>query len=646
MIGQRPSNSWGYDSPGIAGGLQWYDGIVGEITLTAEFPYLFNSWRQVPATVQVGDAVTDTWSEPVVVGHFGRDGAQAKRGRRDYWVQVADSVSGWPDGNSTLDKVADDTTEGANVIADVVSIYHSENDLNNAFVKSKTWNGNAWVNIHHRVDGNALFPGTVIADQIRAGGLQVTDADIKGTISAAHISGDVINAKVLWTGTKSITTTGAAYTITLDNGASVNNWTNLLFFGRMRSGGIQGMFGATVDIIKTSKTGPRVGFAGGGDGISSVTRFWLWKNSAGTSLSFQLDRGTLGRIWGGWDMWTVVGLRTPTLGASITDSGTVTDPPEVVITQPPNRPNAPSVIVSDSKELVISWSEPATSEGTVDSYQVRYRKKPSVSYTTVTRVSRAYTTGVLGNGSYGVQVRASNDLWSSWSSETSATISDPVIPSVVVVAPTSDAGVDQTVKGNEVVRLDGSGSDDGGGSLTYQWFILGITPVQDTDGIASPNITLSSYTSVSPTFTAPVVKVQTVYRLSLRVRNSKTYDDDPMTVTVQVATVPKVATKPGTPATITSTTSTYTTLTISWTAAGTGDAADEYEIRWRNVSASTYSSGDKATVTSGLRYIIRGLTNSTSYVVQVRGKNTIGTSAWKAAGFNTKADEYSSSSAC
>ena len=62
-----PDNSWTYDRPSAP----WSDGAP---TLTATAPYLWMSQRDVPGGTAVAAAVTDTWSAPRIVSHFGEDG--------------------------------------------------------------------------------------------------------------------------------------------------------------------------------------------------------------------------------------------------------------------------------------------------------------------------------------------------------------------------------------------------------------------------------------------------------------------------------------------------------------------------------------------------------------------------------------------
>ncbi len=68
---QRPSNSWGYDSPGTRGGLTWHDGAPA---LSAAKPYLWRCARRVSGAPAGGAAVSANWSAPVIVGRYGADG--------------------------------------------------------------------------------------------------------------------------------------------------------------------------------------------------------------------------------------------------------------------------------------------------------------------------------------------------------------------------------------------------------------------------------------------------------------------------------------------------------------------------------------------------------------------------------------------
>ena len=85
---QRPLNSWGYDSPLTAGGKNWTDGAQ-EVTVTNQ--YLFRAERETVGSPATGDAVSDNWTVPVVVGRFGPAGTDGTDG-----IDGADGTDGQP----------------------------------------------------------------------------------------------------------------------------------------------------------------------------------------------------------------------------------------------------------------------------------------------------------------------------------------------------------------------------------------------------------------------------------------------------------------------------------------------------------------------------------------------------------------------
>jgi uncharacterized protein YcnI len=90
--------------------------------------------------------------------------------------------------------------------------------------------------------------------------------------------------------------------------------------------------------------------------------------------------------------------------------------------------------------------------------------------------------------------------------------------------PTADAGVDQVVTGASAVALSGSGTDDDLDPLTYAW--------TQTQG---PAVTLSGSTTTTPSFTAPVVAVDTPLEFQLSVNDAFTNTTDRVVITVQGA---------------------------------------------------------------------------------------------------------------
>ena len=71
-INQTPLNIWGFDEPKTVGGLTWHDGAPN---VDENRPHLWRSARTVPGTPVVGTSIVDPWRTPVIVGHWGPDGA-------------------------------------------------------------------------------------------------------------------------------------------------------------------------------------------------------------------------------------------------------------------------------------------------------------------------------------------------------------------------------------------------------------------------------------------------------------------------------------------------------------------------------------------------------------------------------------------
>ncbi|HEX8704802.1 MAG TPA: PKD domain-containing protein, partial [Myxococcaceae bacterium] len=89
-------------------------------------------------------------------------------------------------------------------------------------------------------------------------------------------------------------------------------------------------------------------------------------------------------------------------------------------------------------------------------------------------------------------------------------------------APTANAGPDQAVDEGASVRLEGSGTDPDGDSLSYAW-----------TQTAGPSATLAGGNTANPTFTAPNVAADTVLTFQVTVSDGALSATDTVSVTVR-----------------------------------------------------------------------------------------------------------------
>lgn len=178
---KRPSNSWGFDNPGTADTLTWYDGAV-EIDPIDQ--YLYRAERTIVGSPAVNDAVSDNWTIPVIVGVFGVDGQDGQdgsdgndgvRGSRHYYG----SATSWSD--ATADSVI--TSAGdTKVPRDTVTL----SDGPTGFSETRYWNGSSWIVVSEVINGNLVVHGTIGTDQLEAGAV-TTDELAADAVRAKHV---------------------------------------------------------------------------------------------------------------------------------------------------------------------------------------------------------------------------------------------------------------------------------------------------------------------------------------------------------------------------------------------------------------------------------------------------------------------------
>ena len=299
----------------------------------------------------------------------------------------------------------------------------------------------------------------------------------------------------------------------------------------------------------------------------------------------------------------------------------VTDRPEA-----PSTPGAPRVagIPGSTDSVRVTWDEPANPGPPITHYNVQYAVSGSrdafiwVDPPTGRADRSSVITGLAAGTRYEVQVRAWNDEGhSDWSrSGTGSPNPDdanrnPAFSNrshTFSVAENTPPGADV---GSLVAALDPDGD-----TLTYA--LEGVDA--DSFDIIATNNAAQIQTKDSLNF-----EERARYSVAVRVRDGRG-GTDAVNVTINVTDVDGEA--PDTPFAPTVTALSSTSLQVNWDAPeNTGPPINDYDYRYKDVSAQTWTEVANTTIT-GTTATIDGLTPSTSYDVEVRAKNAEGTSDW------------------
>ncbi len=321
---------------------------------------------------------------------------------------------------------------------------------------------------------------------------------------------------------------------------------------------------------------------------------------------------------------TRVKTATQTITVTVTDDDT----------EKPGTPAAPNVSAASVTSLTVNWSAPANAGPAITDYDVQYRAGTSGSWTDGNHTGTAVTatlSGLSENTSHQVQVRATNaEGTGSWSDSGSGTTDANAAPAFSSSA-TFDAAENQTTAGT-VLATDSDSEDDitgyaltGGADQTF--FSIGAT-----DGAltfkAAPNFEdAKDIVSVDPANAAGnnqyVVVVTATSGTDTRVKTA--------TQTITVTVTDDDTEKPGTPAAPNVSAASVTSLSVNWAAPdNAGPAIDDYDVQYRAGTSGDWSdAGHTGTATTAT---LTGLSENTSYQVQVRATNAEGTGAWSDSG--------------
>ena len=319
--------------------------------------------------------------------------------------------------------------------------------------------------------------------------------------------------------------------------------------------------------------------------------------------------------------------------ATQTITVTVTD----VDTEAPGKPGAPTVTAASVTSLSVSWAAPANAGPAITDYDVQYREGNSGGWSDAGHSGTAVTatlTGLSENTSYDVQVRATNDEGTgSWSDAGSGATDANAAPAFSSPA-AFDAAENQAAAGM-VVAADSDADDDvtgyaitGGADQSF--FSIGATSGALTFD-AAPNFEdAKDVESVDPANAAGnnqyVVEVTATSGAGEREKTAT------QTITVTVTDVDTEA--PGKPAAPTVTAASVSSLSVSWAApANAGPAITDYDVQYREGNSGGWT--DAGHTGTAVTATLTGLSENTSYQVQVRATNAEGTGAWSDAGSGT-----------
>ena len=319
------------------------------------------------------------------------------------------------------------------------------------------------------------------------------------------------------------------------------------------------------------------------------------------------------------------GMGTREKTATQTITVTVTDDN----TEAPGQPAAPAVSASSATSLSVNWSAPTNAGPAITDYDVQYRAGNSGDWSDAGHAGTAVTatlTGLSENTSYQVQVRATNaEGTGDWSDAGSGTTDANAAPSFSSSA-TFDAAENQTTAG-AVLATDSDAGDDvtgyeitGGADQTF--FSIGATDGALTFD-AAPNYEDAKDQGSNNTY---VVEVTATSGMGTREKTAT------QTITVTVTDVDTEA--PGKPGAPTVEAASVTSLSVNWSApTNAGPAITDYDVQYRAGNSGGWS--DAGHTGTAVTATLTGLSENTSYQVQVRATNAEGTGSWSDSGSGT-----------
>ena len=368
--------------------------------------------------------------------------------------------------------------------------------------------------------------------------------------------------------------------------------------------------------------------------------------------------------WGTWTEWnasdtstttsaTITGLTNDTAyqvqarSTNSTGDSAWSSAASATPAKKPDAPGAPTLTVKN-ESLEVSWTAPDDNGASITDYDVQYRACTATPLTCTTSPTwgdwnvHAHTgtgtaatiTGLTNNTAYQVQVRATNSQGTSgWSAASAKAVPVPQKPD----APSSPT---MTVW-NKELRVSWTAPADNGATITdydVQYRACTAAQLSCANNPTWGNWTEWNASDTSTTRSAIITGLtnDTAYLVQVRAGNS--VGDGAWSLSTKAIPTAQKPAKPGAP----TLTHKSRSLDVSWTApADNGAAITGYRVRHcdnsKDCSANSTNWTPKDVAGAGTSTTITGLTNGTTYQVQVRATNSVGNGQ-----FSASATEYPS----
>ncbi len=167
----------------------------------------------------------------------------------------------------------------------------------------------------------------------------------------------------------------------------------------------------------------------------------------------------------------------------------------IQVQAPPNAQTGSNQTVTEGDAVSLDGSASSDVDGVINSYLWEQTAGTTATLSNANSVNASFNAPAVASNTtdeliFRLTVTDNDGLTDT--STLSVFVQDVLVSNI---APTADAGLDQSINENTLVTLTAAGSSDDGSIVAYLW--------QQTAGLSS--VTLSDDTNVSPTFTAPLV---------------------------------------------------------------------------------------------------------------------------------------------